>query len=861
MKSSSKKDKSAQRDKGQRSIASFFYRPPTQPKQATAQTDSLPAQKHTPLELQVVELKRAYPGVLLIIEVGYKMRFFGEDAETAARECNIFCYPDRNFMTASIPVPRLHVYVRRLVEAGYKVGVVRQTETAALKAAGSNRYTPFTRKLTALYTRSTLEAGLLDDVGETELAQRSGPGADAWSNAQLSNYLVCIVEQPAAGHGGDGSVEIGLAAVETSTGDVLYAEFRDSMMRSELEARLMYAAPRELLLAGPLSSASEKMLASYTGQTKGLRAETVSRDKYSGGGGLAAITAFYGATGSKEEAGALDAVLQLPTLVVQALAHALDYLTPFGLEAILRLGAAFRPFNAVHEMSLSPNALRQLEVLRNSDDGSERGSLLWLLDHTKTAFGGRALRYWVAHPLRHLDRIRERLDAVEELVAAASTAQLEDEPGPLLSINKTLAGLPDLERGITRILHRTASPAEFVTMLRALASIAVNCRLQLGEGDAADHAPGVQSPLLQRLLQAAASRQVAAAARAMLAVVDEGAAMAGDKLGLFRSEARFPHVFACRAELAACEAGLQGQLPLLRKRLRLPRLEFVSITNQADYLIEVPAERTDVPKDWQKICSTKKVHRYHPPEVKAALSALELAKERLQAACAAAWEDFLADFAQHYAPFRVAVQALAALDVLLAFAQVSCNPGYVRPEFVEDEAEPQLQVTSGRHPVLDVALEGAVVPNDTHLAHSGQRAIIVTGPNMGGKSCYIRQAALMAIMAQVGCLVPAEAVRLHVMDAIYTRMGASDNLAMGRSTFLEELTEASEILTHATPRSLVIIDELGRGTSTHDGLAIAIASLHHLVSQTRCLTLFVTHYPKVASLQQEFPGKSHDPGA
>ncbi|KAK9916549.1 hypothetical protein WJX75_003960 [Coccomyxa subellipsoidea] len=806
-------------------------------------------QKRTPLEDQVYELKRKHPGVLLVIEVGYKFRFFGEDAEIAARECNIFSYPDRNFMTASIPVPRLHVYVRRLVQAGYKVGIVRQTETAALKKAGDNRNAPFTRQLTALYTRATLEAGDKDHVGEGRGSTFSSEaGTTSWTNEGLSSYLVCVVEG-AAENAPQGAVDLGIVAIETSTGDVLHAQFRDSMMRTELEARLVFAAPSELLVATPVSSASQRLLGAYTSQSRGLRSQTAPRERYSSGGAVAAVTAFYAHAGVPE--GALEAVLALPHLVVEALAFAIDYLKPFGMEAVLRVSASFRPFNTQHEMSLSPNTLSQLEILHNNDDGRERGSLLWLLDHTRTPFGSRLLRSWVAHPLRDAGRIAERLDAVEEL--AHAIGGMEGAAGRVV---EALVGLGDLERGITRSLHGTAAPAEFSRMLRALSTVAPKLGVKADEDLSSDAAlQGLSSCLLQRLFRAAASKEVAEAAYEMLSVMDEEAAAANNKIDLFISEERFPEVFEARQGVADADAGLAKLLPVLRKTLRLPRLEYVSVQNQGDFLIEVPADRKDIPREWEKISGTKKVNRFRPPEVRSAMTALELARERLQLAAEQAWKAFMHDFGSLYSPFRSAVQALAALDALQSLASLAVAPDYVRPEIVGDGEQPQLVIRGGRHPVLAAMLtEAQVVPNDTLLGGTtGPRACIITGPNMGGKSCYIRQAALIAIMAQVGSFVPAESARMHVFDSVHTRMGASDNLAMGRSTFLEELSETSEILAHATPRSLVIIDELGRGTATHDGLAIAHATLQHLVTTTRCLTLFVTHYPKVASLQQDYP--------
>ncbi|KAL6127736.1 hypothetical protein ACLB2K_071099 [Fragaria x ananassa] len=474
--------------------------------------------KLTPLELQVVDLKKRYPDVLLMVEVGYKYRFFGEDAEIAARNLGIYAHMDHSFLTASVPTFRLNVHVRRLVSAGYKVGVVKQTETAAIKAHGANRGGPFGRGLSALYTKATLEAA--EGVGGGE----EGCGGE-------SSYLGCVVDDESGNVGSE--VRIGIVAVEISTGDVVYGEFRDDFMRSGLEAFVLSLSPAELLLGEPLSKQTEKMLLAFAGPASNVRVERVSRDCFKDGGALAEVMSLYenmdgDKLGDRTEINSeviekgnhhlgVEGIMKMPNLAVQALALTIRHLKQFGLERVLHLGASFRPFSSNVEMTLSANALQQLEV-------------------------------------------------------------------------------------------------------------------------------------------------------------------------------------------------------------------------------------------------------------------------------------------------------------------------------------------------LETTLQDNFVPNDTDLHADREYCQIITGPNMGGKSCYIRQVALIAIMAQVGSFVPASLARLHVLDGIYTRMGASDSIQQGRSTFLEELSEASHILHNCAARSLVIIDELGRGTSTHDGVAIAYATLHHLLQQKRCMVLFVTHYPKIASIRTEFPG-------
>jgi DNA mismatch repair protein MSH3 len=224
-------------------------------------------------------------------------------------------------------------------------------------------------------------------------------------------------------------------------------------------------------------------------------------------------------------------------------------------------------------------------------------------------------------------------------------------------------------------------------------------------------------------------------------------------------------------------------------------------------------------------------------------------KEALAAACDKAFLSLLADISTKYQSFRDCIQSLATLDCLLSLSTIAAQPGYVKPTYTDDIC---VCVKHGRHPMVEQLLLGSYVPNDTSLSSDATRALLVTGPNMGGKSSYVRQVALIAIMGQIGSYVPAQSATLGMLDAVFTRMGAFDNMMAGESTFMVELSETSDILKQATPRSLVILDELGRGTSTHDGVAIAQAVLDYIVREIKALTLFITHYQNLATLSKSF---------
>ncbi|KAL0371682.1 UNVERIFIED_CONTAM: DNA mismatch repair protein MSH3 [Sesamum calycinum] len=380
--------------------------------------------KYTPLEQQVVELKERYPDVLLMIEVGYKYRFFGEDAENAARVLGIYAHMDHNFLTASVPTFRLHVHVRRLVSAGYKVGVVKQTETAAIKAHGTNRLGPFCRGLSALYTKATLEAA--EDLGGGE--ERCG---------SCSNYLFCVVEKMVGNMESGVDVKIGAVAVEISTGDVVYGEFDDNFMRAGLEAMLLNLAPAELLLGRPLSKQTEKLLLAFAGPASNVRVEYASQDRFHDSGALAEVISLY------EELNENN--------------------LPNGRQE--KIIASTQGNNSL-----------AFKVLKNNSDGSENGSLFQCMNHTLTVFGSRLLRHWVTHPLCDRSMIYARSDAVSEILESmgsskASEVDFNEETSDITvaqpeihhlisSVLISLGRAPDVQRGITRIFHRTATASE-----------------------------------------------------------------------------------------------------------------------------------------------------------------------------------------------------------------------------------------------------------------------------------------------------------------------------------------------------------------------------------------------------------------
>ncbi|KAL2157037.1 hypothetical protein VTH06DRAFT_7941 [Thermothelomyces fergusii] len=810
------------------------------------------AGKLTPMEIQFLDIKRKHMDTVLVVEVGYKFRFFGEDARIAAKELSIVCIPGKfrydehpseahldRFASASIPVHRLNVHVKRLVAAGYKVGVVRQLETAALKKAGDNRNAPFVRKLTNVYTKGTYidETGELDQAGE-------GTGAPA------GGYLLCLTESPAKGLGADEKVHIGIVAVQPATGDIIYDDFEDGFMRREIETRLLHISPCELLIVGELSKATDKLVQHLSGSSTNVfgdrtRVERIPKSKTAAAESYSHVTQFYAGKAKDEDkrsAAILDKILKLPESVTICLSAMITHLTEYGLEHIFNLTKYFQSFSTRQHMLISGTTLESLEVYRNATDQSEKGSLLWALDKTRTRPGRRLLRKWIGRPLLDRERLEQRVAAVEELLENRSTLKVDKLGGLLSSIRA------DLERNLIRIYYGKCTRPELLSTLQTLQRISIEfSRVKTPEDT------GFKSPLLGEAICSLPG--IGAIVNGYLDKINPEAARKDDKYAFFREAEETDDITNHKLGIAAVEADLDAHRQDAAARLsRKTPVSYVTVAG-IEYLIEVSnADLKHVPASWVKISGTKKLSRFHTPEVIRLMNERDQHREALAAACDAAFAGLLRSIAAEYQPLRDAVSSLATLDCLLSLADVASLPGYTKPTFLPSESPPTISIRSGRHPIAEHTLPDGYIPFTTALAAPSPLAQLITGPNMGGKSSYVRAVALLVLLAQIGSYVPAEAMSLTLADAIYTRMGARDNLFAGESTFMVEVSETAAILRGATPRSLVVLDELGRGTSTHDGAAIAHAVLDYVVRHSRCLTLFITHYQNLARVADGLAG-------
>ncbi|XP_045249894.2 DNA mismatch repair protein Msh3 isoform X2 [Macaca fascicularis] len=772
-------------------------------------TASKPANKrsksiYTPLELQYIEMKQQHKDAVLCVECGYKYRFFGEDAE---------------------------------------VGVVKQTETAALKAIGDNRSSLFSRKLTALYTKSTL---IGEDVNPL-IKLDDAVNVDEIMTDTSTSYLLCISENKEnVRDKKKGIVFIGIVGVQPATGEVVFDSFQDSASRSELETRMSNLQPVELLLPSALSEQTEMLIhraTSVSVQDDRIRVERMDNIYFEYSHAFQAVTEFYAKdTVDIKGSQIISGIVNLEKPVICSLAAIIKYLKEFNLEKMLSKPENFKQLSSKMEfMTINGTTLRNLEILQNQTDMKTKGSLLWVLDHTKTSFGRRKLKKWVTQPLLKLREINARLDAVSEV--------LHSESSVFGQIENHLRKLPDIERGLCSIYHKKCSTQEFFLIVKTLYHLKSEFQAII---------PAVNSHVQSDLLRTVILEipELLSPVEHYLKILNEQAAKVGDKTELFKDLSDFPLIKKRKDEIQGVSDKIRMHLQEIRKILKNPSAQYVTVSGQ-EFMIEIKNSAVScIPTDWVKVGSTKAVSRFHSPFVVENYRHLNQLREQLVLDCSAEWLDFLEKFSEHYHYLCKAVHHLATVDCIFSLAKVAKQGNYCRPTVQEER---KIIIKNGRHPVIDVLLgeQDQYVPNSTDLSEDSERVMIITGPNMGGKSSYIKQVALITIMAQIGSYVPAEEATIGIVDGIFTRMGAADNIYKGRSTFMEELTDTAEIIRKATSQSLVILDELGRGTSTHDGIAIAYATLEYFIRDVKSLTLFVTHYPPVCELEKNY---SHQVG-
>ncbi|KEG13915.1 mismatch repair protein MSH3 [Trypanosoma grayi] len=831
--------------------------------QRPAKSTELEAVTLTPLEKQVVSLKESIPAdVLLMVACGYRVKYYGRDSRVASRRLGIMCIPTTPFESSSIPYVRVNLYIHRLVAMGYRVAFADQ-ENAAIRATSGSAKGIFTREITRVYSRGTLlpseviggtspadavtgagNAASADQGDGTEGASEDdGPVADGlWGplKEESSELFMCFVYSPSLG---SAVMEMTLVSFVrycvTRHRITSEAELMDVLHRHDIvEVIIFHELPQDVMRSGENSFC--------TSSSSSLSALRRLPEAYASALSVV-LPLHFGPTCNGEEDD------RSVSVSVAAWTGSMDEsiissLVPYRLDKVYAKMCATGeriPFlesvtdaKINQTMDLPGSTLSALDIFTSSI--GIRGSLLALLDHSLTVAGARRLRTWLAAPPCDVDTIMSRRDAVTLLVRG-------EEGDAVLKFLRECAKFGDIEATLGKLHAQRCTVAEYLHLLRAVKTAHSLATGLLSRSD------GSLKGLIQDILLSITSTHVSGTLESCRYEVDSLAASPLEyfvALGEPLPPAMQTHVETRDEALRA----LDKELECIRQMLRMPALEYRTIAGTA-FIVDVPqAMSSRAPKDWLVLTRTKSHVRFHTPKIIDLNVQLCSARERLIVAANAAWQtrqQHVAECAPTMRVFRDVIDAIAVLDALYCLAVTSSAPGYVAPE-LSGHAK-CVTITGGRHPVLDSVMRGRYVGCDVELIKGG--AWILTGPNMGGKSALMRMVGTFVVMAQLGCYVPATAAQLPVFTAVYCRMGASDSMLEGASTFLKEMEETSRILhSSCLSSSLVLLDELGRGTSSFDGIAVAAATLEYLLKHGST-TLFVTHYSQLCE-----PYANADPG-
>jgi DNA mismatch repair protein MutS len=769
-------------------------------------------QQATPMLRQYHEIKRQHPGALLFFRMGDFYELFFDDAIIAAKEMEV-TLTARNREKGQ-PIPMCGVphhaaggYIAKLVRKGYRVAICEQTEDPKKAATKLVR-----REVVRIITPGTaIDSQLLE--------------------ARENSYLAAVCG------GGQG---MGAAFLDLSTGEFLTTEFTGEAAWSRVLEQLDCFSPREIILQKSLDILFKPKKKNDEEDGNGAVSENSDERR------------AFQLAGREPSLNPMDDWLfSFEYTRGLLLSHfAVASLEGFGLEGKdLATAAAGAIINYVREtqkadaahvsgisyfeptdyLILDSPTIRNLELVE-SLDGSRANTLLGVLDETVTGMGSRLLKQWILRPSMKLGELNARLDSVSELKTALI---LRDR------LRAELKQVSDLERLIGRISLGRATPRDLVA-LKTSADCLPNLKDLL-----TDASSSLLEVLTESLDELTDLREVIGAG-----IVDEPPATMNDG-GYIR-----PRYNAELDELRSISTSGKGFIAAIESRERtrtgISTLK-VKFNNVFGYFIEISkANLRNTPDDYERKQTLVNAERYTTPELKEYEQKVLGAEERINEIEQELFTEIRQAIALQTRRVQAVAQALAMLDVLLSLAEVAARKNYCRPTLTEED---EFLVRTGRHPVIE-AMGERFIPNDAYLNNSTDRLLIITGPNMGGKSTWLRQCALIAIMAQIGSFVPADEARLAILDRVFTRVGASDNLARGRSTFMVEMTETANILNTATSRSLVLLDEVGRGTATFDGLSLAwaIAEYLHNNPQHAAKTLFATHYHEMTDLAKLLPG-------
>ena len=754
----------------------------------------------TPVRRQYIKIKNSYPDALLLFRMGDFYETFDDDAHLAARELEIALTSrtlgkDLKVPMAGIPAHALEPYLARLIKKGHKVAICEQLTDPA--------------KSRGLVERDVVRVVTPGTVLESSLLEQNA-----------NNYLAAVVE--------DGD-RIGIAYVDITTGEFSATQLSANRLPAELER----VSPAEVLvpagdtLPGWLSDGGYPQASPGDRSGDGSGPHVVHLNPASFDLDLAtrALLDHYGIR-TLESFGC-----EILPLATRAAGAIVDYLAQTYRGAPPRL-AALGVYSSESFMALDAQTRRHLELFQAGRWDSRQSSLFATLDLTQTSMGGRLLRRWLGQPLLEVQPLAQRLDAVEFFF---------NESLPRTEVRSVLSNVADLERILGRVQTETVSARDLVAL-----KVGIDSAGRLGEylaGDPAEQLAWLRkglasipdvSNLIERAIEPEPTGTIGEGN-----TIREGFSADLDELRKASREAR------------AFIAGLEKRE---RERTGIRNLR-VGYNQVFGYYLEVSKSNLEqVPDDYIRRQTLANGERYIVPELKEYESLVLNARERTQELERSLFKQVCRQITERSDLIGRLSGAIAAADVFSALAEVAVQRDYVRPAINEGK---EITIRNGRHPVVERNLgAGGFVPNDLELANDGARVAVITGPNMAGKSTYIRQNAIIVLMAQVGSFVPADEASIGLVDRIFTRVGLQDDLTTGQSTFMVEMVETAAILNQATSRSLVILDEIGRGTSTYDGLSIARSVIEHLHNDPRlgCKSLFATHYHELTELAKTLPG-------
>lgn len=794
----------------------------------------------TPLEKQILQLKESNTDKLLLVQIGYKYKLFGKDAQLGSAILNIMYIQgeDEKFAYCSFPDFKLHINLKRILAHGHKVGVVKQMESSIVKSVEKvGASDVMRRELTAIYTKGTYMSDEIEEYNSNGLTEES------------SDYIIGIHEN---------GNKFSLVATQPVTGEIINDTFVDT---AELETRLLYLNPSEVIVVNKKESVSVQTLQILKFiNPEVLIIHKLEADSLTVSSELKNFFAGVDSLGKYVHLGDYF-ITNFNEKIQVCVLELISYLAEFKLSTIFTIPENIKPFsNSLKHMILPSNTLYALEIFKNfTDPTSSKGSLIWLLDHTRTRFGKRALIQWISKPLIERDMIEQRHQAIEDM----STGFIQ-----VVDIYKTFLDKIGRNVDLEELLIKThysacyktskISRREVYLMLDYFTEVVQLTR----KFDQAINILKLKSPLLISLfkdLQELSESDVASNFKSLINlsyVLNEYKEPDDLKTHFFNLNYRnWDEISSQFNKISELEGKLDGELEVIRKLLNRPLLNYVT-NNKEPFLIEVRNGKqvNDLPANFHRISGTTTVSRFRTLETIRLYKLIQYHKEMLLLSCDEAFNQFLCEIDENYIYFTKIIKTLSTLDCLLSLTAASGISKTVKPQLVDERI---IEVIHGRNPIIENLLHiVSYVPNDIDFRYDEKRVLIITGPNMGGKSSYVKQVALLVVMSQIGCFIPCESAKLGVFDLVFIRMGAQDDILKGNSTFMTEMLECSTIINNITDKSLVILDEIGRGTGTSDGIAIAHLILSYLIElKLSPIVLFITHYSSLHVLQDLYPKK------